>query len=238
MDEFERTLQTDHYLGALSTQEVRKGHPFGVAEKDFELMTEVLVSVIYEVTRQVRVRDEWETATAFEHGAYPKAFRKTKKTGLEISLTICLDGIFFECDLPYGYMLSSLDDRFWRTFVELILDYGGKYDLDLSPRERAMQPEELAISRARKSAVFSTVADFVLASKDPQGAVIGDLTFRFDWTGKWASIVPTVKEITVRAWKMSYMLYRRAYERRKAMEKRVIRKIVKSQVNRGGNEVD
>jgi hypothetical protein len=121
MDEFERTLFSDNYLAALRS--APRHASYEVASKDYALATDVLVTVMYDVTKQARIRDEWESVTAFEQpGPSPQAFRQTKKTALEISLTIDLQGIFFECNLRHGYMLPYVDDRFWRPFVRLVLD--------------------------------------------------------------------------------------------------------------------
>jgi hypothetical protein len=225
MDDFERTLLTDNYLGALTAAPQHKSYE--VPPKDHELVTDVLVGVMYEVTKQARIRDEWESVTAFEKtGSWPHAFRQTKKTAIELGLRLDLSGVFFECRLTHGYMLSSIDDRFWRLFVGLVLDHGGNYELHQWPKEFASASGERAISRARKSAVFSMIADFILVTKvsdhDPP---IGHLTFRFDWSGKWSLITPHLVEITTQAWQMSYLLYRAAYQRRKDLEKRVMRQL-------------
>ena len=229
MDEFEKTLLTENYLSALTSAPHHESYE--VSPKDHELATDVLVSVLYEVTKQTKIRDEWESVTAFEKtGAWPHAFRKTGKTSLEISLTVDLRGIFFECDLRHGYMLPSVDDRFWQLFVGLVLEHGGKYELNQWPREFASAPGEREISKARKSAVFSMIADYIFVTKvSDRDPPIGDLTFRFEWQGKWALIVPQLVEITTKAWQMSYLLYRPAYQRRKDLEKRVRR-----QLERGG----
>jgi hypothetical protein len=225
MDDFERTLLTDNYLAALRAS---PGHlPHRVAPNDYRLITETLVSVMYEVTGQVKSREGWETVTAFETpGPWPHAFRKTKNEALALSLTIDLSGIFFECNLRFGYVLPSVDDRFWRLFVGLVLDYGAKYELRQWPMAFASVPGEREISKARKSAVFSIIADYIFVTKvsesDPP---IGDLTFTFQWQGKWSLITPRLVEIATQARQMSYFLYRAAYQHRKNLEKRVRRKI-------------
>ncbi|HJT66410.1 MAG TPA: hypothetical protein VJ749_08155 [Pyrinomonadaceae bacterium] len=225
MDEFERTLLTENYLAALTS--APRHESYEVSPKDHDLATDVLVNIMYEVTNQAKVRDDWESVTAFEKtGSWPHTFRKTKKTALEVSLTIDLRGVFFECDFRHGYMLPSVDDRFWRRFANLVLDYGGKYELRQWPREFASAPGEREISRARKSAVFSMVADFIFVTKvSDRDPPIGDLTFRFEWEGKWSRIIPQLVEITAEAWQMSYLLYRAAYQRRKDLEKRVKRRL-------------
>jgi hypothetical protein len=141
---------------------------------------------------------------------------------LELSLTIDLSGIFFECNLRFGYMLPSVDDRFWG----LVLDCGAKYELRQWPMEFASAPGEREISKVRKSAVFSMIPDYIFVTKvsesDPP---IGDLTFTFQWQGKWSLITPRLVEIATQACQMSYLLYRAAYLRRKNLEKRVRRQI-------------
>lgn len=229
MDEFERTLLTENYLSALTA--APRHESYEVSPKDHELVTDVLVSVLYEVTKRTKIRDEWESVTAFEKtGAWPHAFRQTKKTAVEIDLTIDLRGIFFGCRFSHGYMLPAVDDRFWQLFAGLVLEHGAKYELNQWPREFASGPGEREISKARKSAVFSMVADYIFVTKvsdcDPP---IAHLIFRFDWNGKWSLIIPQLVEITTMAWQMSYLLYRAAYQRRKDLEKRV-----KRQLERGG----
>lgn len=225
MDDFERTLLTDNYLAALKAAPGHEHHR--VAPNDYRLITDTLVSVMYEVTGQVKSREGWESVTAFDTpGTWPHTFRKTKNQALELSLTIDLSGIFFECDLRFGYMLPSVDDRFWRLFVGLVLDCGAKYELRQWPREFASAPGEREISKARKSAIFSMIADYIFVTKvsesDPP---IGDLTFTFQWQGKWSLITPRLVEIATQACQMSYLLYRAAYLRRKNLEKRVRRQI-------------
>lgn len=225
MDDFERTLLTENYFAALTRAPRRQSHEVSAA--DYRLMTDVLVSVMYEIPRHLRVRDEWETVTAFEEpGPWPHAFRTAKKTGLELSLTVDLTGIFFECRFTNDYVLPSMDDRFWRLLIELVLDYDAHYELTQWPSGFASGPGERAISKARKSAVFSMIADFILVTRvsdhDPP---IGLLTFHFDWGGKWSGLTPRMLEITARAWQMSYMLYRVAYQNQKALEMRVRRQI-------------
>lgn len=225
MDDFERTLLTDNYLGALTAAPRHQSHE--VSAEDYRLITNVLVSVLYEVTGNVRLRDEWKTVTAFEKpGPWPHAFRSTAKTGLAVSLTIDLGGIFFECRFTNDFVLPSMDDRFWRLLVELTLDYNAKYELTQWPSGFGCGPGEREISRARKSAVFSMIADFILAARvSDRDPPIGVLTFGFDWAGKWSVLTGRLEEITARAWQMSYMLYRVAYQRRREMEKRVRRQI-------------
>jgi hypothetical protein len=225
MEDFERTLFTDNYLAALMSAPRHELYEVSANERD--LATDALVSVMYEVTKATKLRDEWEGVTAFEKSrTWPRAFRQTKKTALEISVAIDLRGIFFECNFRHGYMLPFVDDRFWRLFVGLVLDHGGKYELTQWPKEFASAPREREISKARKSAVFSMISDFIFVTKvsdnDPP---IGDLRFRFDWQNKWSLIIPKLIEITTDAWQISYLLYRRAYERRKALEKRVRRRL-------------
>ncbi len=232
MNDFERTILTDNYMAALAAAPRHSSHE--VTAEDYRLITDVLVSALYEVTDQTKVRDEWETVTVFEKpGPWPHAFRNSKKTALAVSLTLDLSGIFFECRFRNDHVLPSMDDRFWRLLIELAIDFDAKYELTQWPSEFACGPGERKISRARKSTVFSMITDFILVTRvSDRDPTIGTLTFRFAWNGKWSVFTPRLIEITTRAWQMSYMLHCVAYQRRKQSEKQIRRQIERDR-NRG-----
>jgi len=228
MNDFERDLLTENYFAAVRS--TPRGYPHEVSANDYQLVTDALASIGYEVTKAPRIKDSWKILKVFEHPSpSPSAFRTTEKTGFRIEIALFANEIHLSCDISFGFELPSMDDRFWALFLDLITNHRGRYEIRQWPSGFASEAHEQEISKRRKSAVFSMIADFILISKhtDHEPA-IGDLEFRSPWAGKWRPILPEIITIIEKSWRPSYMLYRPRYQGRIRLEKRARERFIEA----------
>lgn len=226
MDDFSRELFTENYLAAIAAADRHRA--CDIAGRDYELMMDVLVSVLTEVTDDVFPRDRWQTITAFERPAFSAcAFRQTTKSQMEVELSIAPGQIRLSYGLRYAYQLPKMPDTFWAQLIDLVETFRATYEMTSWPMGFGATQWDKYLSKQRKSKVFAMISDFVLTTQiDTRSHPIGDFEFNFQ-RKPWKRLIPTLREIIMRGCALNYQLYRSAERWRQQVTKRALRRLEK-----------
>jgi hypothetical protein len=220
MDDFARKLFTENYLSVLAG--TQRHLACDTPKQDYDTMVEVLVDVIREATDGAKAKITWNHITAFVSNApVACAFRRIEKVRMEVQLGIDFSSVSLRFGFGYPNEIPSLGDDFWRGFLDLVIDHGGKYEITGWPSGFALEKWEQNLKKRRKSALFSMLSDFILISKTSDSChPVGDLTFSFEHPVEWQALVMTATKIITTGYRLNYMLYRSHYSKMASVLKR------------------
>lgn len=212
LSNYERDLRTIDYFRALD--QTRHGTPSEVPENLVRQMAEVLVSILQKVSDKAKCGAKWRGTKAWPGNAQLFDGKTDTAFGLGIDL---LAGVYFSIGLSHFSELRHMDDSFWELLLSLKRLGRVKYDLMESPMEFASEKWEKTLTKRRKSSIFSMVVDYALVSRHEESD-FGGAEIQLEWafdSGGWQKLLPLLIEATQIGWRMNYMLYHSAYQKKR-----------------------
>jgi len=207
-------LRTRRFLSSLmQTDRFRASE---VSAEDYREMVNVLAELLVELSGITKCGANWDVVKIFDRSvAAPCAFLPDKKTGTEFILAIDWNSISLTFRLTHFQELRYVDDSFWKLMLSLGKLGEIKYEPSSSPVSSGTEESVLALMRYRKSNIFSVVVDHILFSKeDDPFTSFPNLTLEWPPSYSWTDLFPTLVETVETGWRMNYVLYRSAYQRR------------------------
>jgi hypothetical protein len=213
-DDAERDILTADYFHAL--ERAPAGFSGHVPEKTGANVAGVLRDVLQEISGKTKCGARWNGIRAWV--GHASLYEEKTDSAFELGVDL-YTGVYYKIGLSHLEELRHVDDSFW----ELMLSFSKlgkiKYDLAESPKEFACEEWEHELVKFRKSKIFAMVIDYALVSRHEKSD-FGDAKIELEWVfdnGGWRKLLPVLVEATQIGWRMNYMLYRSAYQKKKRL---------------------
>ena len=175
-----------------------------------DILCEILSILLIHLAKASRVKDIFSNPYCYQLPHYPSANLTSEKLESAFTFGIYQNNYYLTIDIHYPFYLKSMDDKFWKYFVEL--SEFGKFDFmeNSSPSSEKAKDIENALGRC-KSNVFNLIKNYILLEESGGSGDIGSLEVSWPVTIEINDLIDNATNAFRNLHKVNYLLYRRYY---------------------------
>lgn len=175
-----------------------------------DLLCEILTILLIHFAKASSVKDIFSDPYWYQLPHYPSANLRSEKLESEFTFGIYQNNYYLTIDIHYPFYLKSMEDKFWKYFVEL--SEFGKFEFmeNSSPSSEMAKDIEKTIGKC-KSNVFKQIKNYILLENNGGSGDIGSLEVSWPVTIEINELIDKATNAFRNLHKVNYLLYRRYY---------------------------